>query len=471
MEIEQLLAAFEIWGILICSGIGIFFFLVKKLNNRADTTMCIMQFVTAATLTFDVGVVISEGVNTRWAHLMFEISMLATLVLQYLMVALFVAFIKYLSREGKASRVLSLITDFVSAIGVLVSIISAKYTHWYYFIDDSNNYHRQPFYFVATIISVVLFFLVIIQIIVSAKKLLVKQIISLLFYVTIPFSMIILQVILKPNIGLLNVGMAISLIIIFIVSNVDTALAKEALNKKVLQQNMVLLNQNSIISEKKEEIENLRLNMVIAQMQPHFVFNVLNIIYYLCAKDSKLAQTAIDRFSSYLRTNLDSLVSDDLVTFNKELEHVKNYLALEKLRFDEELEIEYDIGPSDFHIPALVVQPLAENAVKHGIAKSQNGGKLIVRTVDNYDNFYIYVIDNGVGFDPDNVIHRDGHSHIGIDNVRMRVENGVNGKVEVFSSVGKGTTSVITIPKLPGEKSQIRPDDVSVSGDSSDADE
>ena len=253
--------------------------------------------------------------------------------------------------------------------------------------------------------------------------------------------------------------MAISLIVIFIVNNVRITMMEKELNNKVLQQNMVLLNQNKVIAEKKEEIENLQLNMVITQMQPHFVFNVLNIIYYLCAKDTKLAQTAIDRFSSYLRANIDSLVSDELAPFSKELEHVKNYLDLEKLRFDDELELVYDIGPSDFHIPMLVVQPLAENAVKHGIAKSPNGGRLIIRTIEDYDNFYIYVIDNGVGFDPNKKPANDGRSHIGVENVRIRIEKRVNGKLELFSKKGKGTTAIITIPKLPGEKSTIRPDD------------
>ena len=314
-------------------------------------------------------------------------------------------------------------------------------------------------YNVALVLIGVLYVLVVLQIIICAKRLMVKQIISLLLYVTIPFSMVVLQVIFKPGIGLTNIGMSISLIIIFIVNNVRITYLEEELNKKVLQQNMVLLNQNKVIAEKKEEIENLQLNMVITQMQPHFIFNVLNIIYYLCAKDTKLAQTAIDNFSSYLRTNIDSLVSDELAPFSKELEHVKNYLDLEKLRFDEELEIEYDIGPTDFHLPMLVVQPLVENAVKHGIAKSPNGGKLIVRTIEDYDNYYIYVIDNGVGFDTKKKPANDGRSHIGVEHVRVRIEKRVNGKLEIFSTKGKGTTAVITIPKLPGEKSNVKPDD------------
>lgn len=459
MGIENLLAAFEIWGILICSGIGIYFFLVTKINNRADSVMCIMQFVAAAALTFDVGVVISQGVNEPWAKILFQISMLATMILQYLMVALFVGYVKYLARAGKVSRVIASFTYYFAAGSALMCIISAKYTHWYYIIDEQNVYQRQPYYNFALVLIAVLFVLVVLQVVVCAKRLLVKQIVSLLLYILIPFTMVILQVVFKPGIGLTNIGMSLSLIIIFIVNNVRITFMESELNKKVLQQNMVLLNQNKVIAEKKEEIENLQLNMVITQMQPHFVFNVLNIIYYLCAKDTKLAQTAIDNFSSYLRTNIDSLVSDELAPFSKELEHVKNYLDLEKLRFDDELEIEYDIGPTDFHLPMLVVQPLAENAVKHGIAKSSRGGKLIIRTVEDYDNYYIYVIDNGVGFDTKKKPADDGRSHIGVENVRVRIEKRVNGKLEIFSTKGKGTTAVITIPKLPGEKSNVKPDD------------
>ncbi|MBO7425620.1 MAG: histidine kinase [Clostridiales bacterium] len=452
MTIEFLLASFELWGVLICSGIGIYFFVVRKINTNADFSMCIMQFVTALTLAFDVGVVVSQGVDEKWAHILFDISMLATLILQYLMVALFVTYVRHLADSNRAPGAVSLITYFVAAIAALFSIISAKYTHWYYYIDEHNVYHRESFYALAFVFSGILFSLIIIQIISCSKKLAAKQIVSLCLYVTVPVIMIVLQVVLKPGIGLLNIGMAISLISIFIVNNIRVTFSEIELNKKVLQQNVVLLSQNKIIAEKKEEIENLQLNMVITQMQPHFVFNVLNIIYYLCAKDSKLAQTAIDIFSSYLRANIDSLVSNELAPFSKELEHVKNYLDLEKLRFDDELEIEYDIGPSDFHIPMLVVQPLAENAVKHGIAKSSNGGKLVIRTIEDPDNFYIYVIDNGVGFDTDKYHHNDERSHIGIDNVRLRIEKRVKGKLEIFSSKGRGTTAVITVPKLPAEK-------------------
>ena len=458
MAIESLLAAFEIWGILICSGIGIYYLVVKRINNKADALMCIMQFVMGALLTFDVAAFLCDGVPGQNPHNIYEFSMFATVLLQFLMAALYIAYVKYLARGLKASQVISIIAYFFCAISVLLFAISAKYTKWFYYIDEQNQYFRGEYYNFSLVLSFGAYLFVIIEIALNARRLKVKQVAGLFIYIVFPFIMMVLQVIFNPDIGLVDIGMSISLIIIFIVVNVRVSYMETELNRKVLQQNMVLLNQNKVIAEKKEEIENLQLNMVITQMQPHFVFNVLNIIYYLCAKDTKLAQTAIDRFSNYLRANIDSLVTDELAPFSKELEHVKNYLDLEKLRFDDELTIEYDIGPADFHVPMLVVQPLAENAVKHGIAKNPNGGKLIIRTIEDYDNFYIYVIDNGIGFDPNKKHADDSRSHIGIENVRIRIEKRVNGKLEIFSKKGKGTSAVITIPKLPGEKNGDRSD-------------
>ena len=112
-----------------------------------------MQFVAAAALTFDVGVVISQGVNEPWAKILFPISMLATMILQYLMVALFVGYVKYLARAGKVSRVIASFTYYFAAGSALTSIISAKYTHWYYIIDEQNVYQRQPYYNVALVLG------------------------------------------------------------------------------------------------------------------------------------------------------------------------------------------------------------------------------------------------------------------------------------------------------------------------------
>lgn len=119
----------------------------------------------------------------------------------------------------------------------------------------------------------------------------------------------------------------------------------------------------------EKELENSRISLMISQMQPHFLYNVLNTIYHLCGREPETAQEAISTFSDYLRNNMGALEKKELVPFDEELRHIKTYLQLEKIRFGDELAIEYDIEVTNFFLPVLTVQPLVENAVEHGIGK------------------------------------------------------------------------------------------------------
>ena len=186
---------------------------------------------------------------------------------------------------------------------------------------------------------------------------------------------------------------------------------------------------------------------MISQIQPHFLYNMLNTIYHLCDKDIELAKKAVDDFSTYLRNNIDSLSTTELITFNTELEHIKTYVELEKIRFGEELEIEFDIKANDFYIPILSIQPLVENAIKHGISKKRGGGKVILSCYEDESNYIITINDNGVGYNIDNTQYEDSKSHIGLENVRDRLENRVDGKLVMESEIGVGTTATVCIPK------------------------
>ena len=198
--------------------------------------------------------------------------------------------------------------------------------------------------------------------------------------------------------------------------------------------------------ELQQELQESRIAIMMSQIQPHFLYNVLNTIYHLCGKDDNTAKTAINDFSDYLRNNLDSLEQKALVPFRTEFNHIKTYLDLEKVRFDEELEIIYDIKETNFFLPVMTVQPLAENAVKHGISKKRGGGTLTVSTEEKADCYVITVTDTGNGFDMENYIN-DGKSHIGIENVRQRLKNMCGGTLTVKSEIGVGTKAVVTIPK------------------------
>lgn len=202
----------------------------------------------------------------------------------------------------------------------------------------------------------------------------------------------------------------------------------------------------------EQELEKNKISLMLSQMSPHFLYNVLNTIYYLCDKDPKQAQYAVGSFADYLRGNMSSLETENVVPFEDELQHIKTYLSLEKLRFDDELNVEYQIQTSNFHLPALTVQAIVENAVKHGTSKKRGGGTVTIATEESEDRIKITVSDDGVGFDINAEPADTTRSHLGIRNVRKRLESAVNGSLNIESKPGEGTIATITIPKQKEQK-------------------
>ena len=196
----------------------------------------------------------------------------------------------------------------------------------------------------------------------------------------------------------------------------------------------------------EKELEESRIAIMLSQMQPHFVHNILNVIYYMCGKDPGAAQGAISKFSDYLRNNLESVSQQELIPFRKELDHIRTYLELEQIRFGEELSIIYDIEEDGFLVPVLSVQPLVENAVKHGIAKKRGGGVVTISSRQTEDACRITVSDTGVGFDVEHYMD-DGKVHVGLASVRQRLAARMNAEVEIDSTPGGGTTVTVTIPR------------------------
>ena len=211
---------------------------------------------------------------------------------------------------------------------------------------------------------------------------------------------------------------------------------------------VIHMEQSMKLKEQERQNEENKMQMMLTQIKPHFIYNSLNTIYYLCEIDPASAQKAINEFSDYLRGNLDSLTTNALIPFSKELDHIHHYLYLEKLRFDEDLLIEYDTPVTDFSVPALSIQLLVENAVKHGIGRKSGGGTVTIRTFEETENYVIQVIDNGVGFRPEHIQAKtDERSHIGVISMRERVQ-AIGGSVNIESEVNTGTTVTVRIPKL-----------------------
>ena len=191
-----------------------------------------------------------------------------------------------------------------------------------------------------------------------------------------------------------------------------------------------------------------RMQIMLGQIQPHFLYNSLGAIRSTCVDDPYRARDAIDQFSEYLRHNMDSLSDDEPISFATELEHVKHFLAIQQLRFESALEVEYDLECTDFRIPTLTLQPIVENAVTYGVRKNRKGqGKVIIRSREYPDRWEVSVIDNGPGFVPESLPGDGDRSHIGIQNVRDRLRYSVGGDLQIHSVLGEGTTATIILPK------------------------
>jgi sensor histidine kinase YesM len=199
-------------------------------------------------------------------------------------------------------------------------------------------------------------------------------------------------------------------------------------------------------AELQKELGDMNMTLMLSQIQPHFMYNALNTIKYLTKKDPKAAENAIVRFSSYLRANMDSLTQKEPIPFTKEMDHVENYVAIERLRFGDRLNVEYDIQYSNFNIPSLTIQPIAENAIKHGINQRVDGGTLKISSYEKDDKIFVVVEDNGVGFDV-NEVKNDGRSHIGMNNIKNRLKEMLDAEVTVVSALNEGTCVTIKIPR------------------------
>lgn len=197
----------------------------------------------------------------------------------------------------------------------------------------------------------------------------------------------------------------------------------------------------------------LRLRMATDRMKPHYLYNVLTTIYYLCDTDPAKAQYAIGLFAEYMRNTLETMEKHELVYFSWELEEISQYLSLEKLRFGDRLNIELDADYTDFMVPPLSIQPLVENAVKHGISPSEKGGTVRITTREiSGGGAQIIIQDDGVGFDVSTLGELD-RSHEGVANVRERIRLEIGGDMVISSEPGKGTTAIVTLwPAKNGAK-------------------
>lgn len=204
------------------------------------------------------------------------------------------------------------------------------------------------------------------------------------------------------------------------------------------------VQQKTELEEMGTQLTLSRTTLMMSQIRSHFVFNILNAISGMCKYDPQLADDTIVRFSRYLRNNIDIMEKDGNIPFSVDLQQLEDYVTLEQVRFGDKVEFYSDIGFTDFMIPPLILQPIVENAIKHGIGKKQGNGTIVLSTQKVGNDVVVTVKDDGVGFD---LSELEKESSVGIRNIRFRLEHLVHGTMDIQSEVGKGTTVTITLPQ------------------------
>lgn len=311
----------------------------------------------------------------------------------------------------------------VLVAGNALVYITALFSGVAFYIDERNHFHRGPLSYTVLFVSIFL--------------------LSYLFYCTISefrfrkFGIIVAL----GNAALVIAGTAADLSPLYVdfpVSYLSITIICATLFYYIwLHLEFVREHENSLMAEK-------RIIIMMSQIQPHFLYNTLTTIQSLCLIDPQKAFETTGKFGAYLRNNIDSLEQKSVIPIEKELEHTKVYADIEMLRFPN-IRVEYNIEAQGFSLPALTIQPLVENAIRHGVRECEDG-LVEVTTKETDDNYEIIISDNGKGFDTESPPASDG-THIGVKNVRERIEEMCSGTMTVRSKIGEGTVITIKIPR------------------------
>ena len=301
----------------------------------------------------------------------------------------------------------------------------SQFTGLYYTIDYNNICHRKSGYPIVILLQILMFLALLYISVRNRTSFTKKEYIAFLVCIIIPLAAMVLQM-LFYGVYFVSFATTIAALVMYV---------------------LVVSDQTEKFYRNEQENEKLKVDIMISQIQPHFLYNSLGAIQMMCRSNPEAAESAVKEFSLYLRGNMNSISSNVPINFFRELEHTKAYLNLEKLRFEDDLTVEYNIKCINFKIPALTMQPIVENAVRHGIRATSNGkGTVTISTEEFPDHVEVTVSDNGKGFEP-NDIPADDRLHIRIKNVRDRLSRICSGKLEITSAPEKGTTVTIILPK------------------------
>ena len=327
----------------------------------------------------------------------------------------------YIVIDRKRKKIISIINLCLISVFIALDIINS-FTG-IFFTAQNGEYLRSPTMIISQGYQFVTFAIIFV-IAVMNKKLNVREKSAFCLYCCLPFVAIILQNLFKGYaIGYLSIIISIEVLFLFLSVQKNIDLAKEEEKNKAAQ-----------------------IKLMLSQIKPHFVYNSLSAISTLITIEPEKAQAALDDFTEYLRMNISSLTELRCIPFDDELKHIKTYVALEKMRFAQRINVVYDIQTTDFLVPPLTIQPIVENAIKHGILKKIEGGTMTLKTWETKTAYIIEISDDGVGFNL-NDVNFEQNKHFGLQNIQYRLAKMCDAELKVHSEINKGTRVTVTFLK------------------------
>lgn len=207
-----------------------------------------------------------------------------------------------------------------------------------------------------------------------------------------------------------------------------------------------------LLRRREEELRNEKLRAMMSQMRPHFIYNTLSSIYELCREDPSQAMRVIDDFTAYLQANFNAITATELIPFSEELRHTRAYLAVETALHGDDLSVEYDLETVAFRLPPLTLQPIVENAVKHGLGPGYCPVHIVIRTRAVAEGIRILVENDGAPYDPP----ADRENRGGLQNVRERLALMCGGELVIRAADGqnpkRGTLVTVCLRDRPNKR-------------------
>ena len=279
---------------------------------------------------------------------------------------------------------------------LFVLLVITQFTDVFYYFTADNLFVRGKLYPILIVPMIALIVSNLVEILIRRKRLGKKYFIAFLIY-------------LLPLLIAMTVQAFVSDFLPVVIAVSISALAMFGI---------IMADQVEQHLRQQREIADQHASITVLQMRPHFIYNTMTSIYYLCEQDPEKAQQVTLDFTTYLRKNFNAITGKAPILFEEELEHTRAYLAVEKAQYEDRLLIEYDTPHLAFRVPPLTLQPIVENSVKYGMdPDSDEPLRITIRTNKTDTGSVIIVEDNGPGLSEQD----NGEPHLALNNIRERL--------------------------------------------------